>query len=303
VIKPERPRLEFFRQTPADLLERPPLASSLQSFESCLFLIGLDRFPHAFVSCVTSVESALKAGLRVPEGDRTTLEELLKRARRDVPAIEALPQDLVDRLRHTRNRIVHYGFSPQDDDLTAALTLEVGMPLLAAAYRGFFGFGLDEALVVEIGDLLRTTRIVFDRVRSEPNVRVSGCFDALGHSIRLGMRTAAASVADDAAAERGQNIGLRFEAARERRDRLERLLKPSYVFDCPICFAPGSLVCQLVDSQLAKGQVTIARAICAECDLMIPADVPRLADALCDGQLQQRGKEILREYGIPGSGL
>lgn len=45
--KEEQPSFVFFRATPADMMKQPPLASSLQSFETCLFLIALRRLPSA----------------------------------------------------------------------------------------------------------------------------------------------------------------------------------------------------------------------------------------------------------------
>lgn len=148
------PSLELFRRAPADLRSQPPLASSLQSFESCLFLLALGRYPHAFVACVFAIEGALKAGLRIPANDRVKLHELLERAGKEVPFIAEIPGEQRHRLGATRNTIVHYGFSPKDDEVTTMILLDTAVPLLAAAYEKFFRFNLYEGLLVEVGEQL-----------------------------------------------------------------------------------------------------------------------------------------------------
>ena len=119
----EEPELHFFRGTPADLLARPPLASSLQSFESCLFLIALKRYPHAFTACAFAIESAIKAAFGIPSSGGDNLQRLLERARERLPRLRDFPQHDVDHLRQSRNRIIHYGFSLKDDQPAASLLL------------------------------------------------------------------------------------------------------------------------------------------------------------------------------------
>ena len=74
----DQPRFDFFRATPNNMLARTPLASSLQSFETCLFLIGLGLYPSALVLCATAWESALKASLAIgPNERRANLDKML----------------------------------------------------------------------------------------------------------------------------------------------------------------------------------------------------------------------------------
>ena len=65
----EEPELRFLDKRPENLVAQPPLASSLQNFESCLFLIALGRYPHAFTACAFAIESALKAAFDIPSED------------------------------------------------------------------------------------------------------------------------------------------------------------------------------------------------------------------------------------------
>jgi hypothetical protein len=46
-------------------------------------------------------------------------------------------------LRETRNRIIHYGFSPRDDKECGRLLVETGLPFVTALYRELFGFHLN----------------------------------------------------------------------------------------------------------------------------------------------------------------
>jgi hypothetical protein len=81
----QAPRLHFFRNRPDEFTARAPLASSLQNFETCLFLIALIRYLHALVACVFSIESGLKAAL--PQHARESLRDLVGAARTQVAAL------------------------------------------------------------------------------------------------------------------------------------------------------------------------------------------------------------------------
>ncbi len=139
----ESPTLFFFRATPLNLLEQPPLASSLQTFETCLFLIGLKRFPSALISCATAWESAIKAKLSIPPEDRVSLEQLLDTIIEVHSRLNGYDTTTLDDFRRTRNRLIHYGFSPKDDEKCAALLLKTGLPFLKDCYHEFFDFYLD----------------------------------------------------------------------------------------------------------------------------------------------------------------
>src|SRR5713101_4461751 len=115
----EEPELHFFRAVPDSLMSRPPLCSSLQNLESCFFLIALGRFPHALVTCASSVESAMKSILNMNPEQFINAEKLFAKAATLHSALSSFDQHGLERFRFTRNRIVHYGFSPRDDEETA----------------------------------------------------------------------------------------------------------------------------------------------------------------------------------------
>jgi hypothetical protein len=106
----------FFRSPPKDLASRPPLASSLQSLESSFLFLALGRYPHALVACASAIESAMKAAFAMGPEDRDNLARLIDQARSGYRGLQLFPKSELDDFRNTRNRIVHFGFSPQDDD-------------------------------------------------------------------------------------------------------------------------------------------------------------------------------------------
>src|SRR5437588_473581 len=118
----EKPELIFFRDTPKDLLNRPPLASSLQNLETSFLLLAVWRYPHGLVSCASAIESALKAAFNKR---RKGFGELLKLANAELPG-DVFSQADLDEFRDKRNEIVHYGFSPKDDEISAVLLLKTG---------------------------------------------------------------------------------------------------------------------------------------------------------------------------------
>ena len=63
--KTQQPDIQFFTNLDdfklKNIVQRPPLASAIQSLETCLLLISLDRFPSALASCAMAIESAFHA--------------------------------------------------------------------------------------------------------------------------------------------------------------------------------------------------------------------------------------------------
>src|SRR5262249_43390231 len=148
----EEPELLFFRTTPDRLMSRPPLCASLQNLESCFLMIALRRFPHALVTCASSIESAVKSFLNVPADDRRTAKDLATQALKSFPALQDFD---LRAFRDKRNEIAHYGFTPRDDEEAATLLLSTGLPLVRACYQEFFNFDLWNGLLVEFGDQLK----------------------------------------------------------------------------------------------------------------------------------------------------
>jgi hypothetical protein len=313
------PTLHFFRATPPALLENPPLASSLQSLETALFLISLGRYPSALVSCVSAWESAIKARLRIPpEDDRAPIAKLLGQVRESFAGLKVYDRAKLDDLRQTRNRIVHYGFSPKDDGECGHLLVETGLPFLGALYRELFDFYLDwrdvrpdasdfmqlnqqEAacvgLLPDLADQMQIIARMYELNRKREDFDVRFVFAAFAHYLRLRMRDSYASRADDTVAERAASLGIRYEAEAEEKERIaKRLGGETWEFDCPMCYGTRSLVAGLNEEALNSNQVTLSWGVCVSCHLVMPADAYHLADLVLQAEVKEQAPAILADY-------
>ncbi len=289
-------QLHFFRTTPAEFMTRASVASSLQSFETCLFLIALERYPHAFVSCVFSIESVLKGAL--PQHARKSLKELIRVARSPITALQAFDEADLDALRTERNHIVHEGFSPKDDRVATNFFLRTGLPFLTECYKQFFNFSIFDGLEKNFSRHILIAREAFGGLPSEGNPDFTLCLRALGHLVRWSLRESFMSQAELKASEEADVYGLTFDVVNKRREKAERMFEPSWAFDCPVCRGGESFVAQLDEYELRRKRISLSKGICVECELTIPKACPTLANALCRDQIENISNDILREYGI-----
>jgi hypothetical protein len=293
----EKPELIFFRSTPDGLTARPPLSSSLQNIESSFLLLTLGRFPHALVTCAASIESAIKALLGASPDQFIRADELYRKALAQHAALQSFDGAALERFRFARNKIAHYGFSPRDDEESAALLLETGYPFAASCYREFFGFDLLDGLLVEYGQQLGIALRVYEEARSQPDLQFSRCFAAFRHLVRWGSRKWFMTPFENEAAEGGYETFANFDLCEKRKTRLEHVFGAAFFLDCPICDEIECLVCQIDEDRLEQREVIITRAVCANCDLRI-AEVPFLANAVVQDQLAKKRTAILKDFGI-----
>lgn len=284
----------MFRSRP-DEPGRTSLVSSMQSFETSSFLIGLHRYPHAFSTTVFALESALKAAF---DGRNRSLQELLQQAARESELVRRIPLADVDHLRTTRNRIVHRGFSPADDSLSAELFLGTAVPLLDATYRGFFGFDLYEGLLPEIAGQLRIARRAFAERERGAEVDATRFLLLMASLIRVRVQQALTSVAADATAERASEIGMAFEHVTERRAVLEGSVENPWPFDCPVCDEVEVFVGDLDGDALDERRVVIRRGYCASCGLTVLERSAALINMALAEALTNQRDAIFGEFGI-----
>jgi hypothetical protein len=298
MVMDERPEFKMFRNTPKDVYMSPPLASSLQSFESSVELIALARYPHAFTTIVFAIESALKAGYKIGSRGGVPFRKLLENARNDLPEVAQHSEHGTTDLRQTRNRIVHYGYSPKDDRITATILLEYGIPLLASIYAGFFKFDLYDGLIVEFGEQLMHALEVYDRFRGQEDIDPSLCFLAFAHQVRWSMKARFMAGWEIDVADRADVSSLKFEIVQVNRTSIENALDPSYEFDCPVCSGINSFICQLESAALDSKLISLSRCVCIDCGLSIPRDARGLADTVLSKQVGEKKVNILNEYGL-----
>lgn len=304
--KEDQPSFLFFRRTPADMMQHPPLASSLQSFETCLLLIALGRFPSVLSSCAAAVESVIKAKLGTPPEDQVRMRDLIEEIRRVSPSLRLFDQTKLQDFRETRNRVVHYGYTPKDDEICAFQLLETGFPFLEKCYSELFGFDLISrpgggalgALEPQVGEQYRVCREVYLRARQLRGIGYQYCFESLAHCVRFQMKGITMTVAERSMLEMDEERGIKFDHEQRTRQRIERAFTgPTREFDCPICGGHSSMIAELDDEALRSKQVLVRRCLCVSCEMLVSGGNPYLADQLLRVPIQVE-TTILKEFGI-----
>jgi len=302
----EEPKLIFFRERPKDLLTHPPLASSLQHLETSFLLIALWRYPHALVSCASAIESALKAAFKIGQEGNIDFQQLLDRARKKFPTDADFDPSDLDEFRIKRNEIIHYGFSPKDDEISAVLLLKTGHRLIEQCYQTFFQFPLRQrgekygGLVPDLDRQLDISRKVYLKAKAETGLNLTYCFIAFAHQIRWGIQRWMMSDSQqnvlDSESESGWGS---WKFQHKQKEELSwRGLHATWRFDCPVCGNSKSFLCELDNEELHKGEVALKRGVCVKCNLVIPENCPFLADELCADQLYEEWPKILKELGL-----
>jgi hypothetical protein len=300
----DAPRLIFFRETPKDLLSRPPLASSLQHLETSFLLISMRRYPHALVSCASAVESAIKAAFNCNQNAK--FEKLLEQAQERIPAAARLDSDGLNAFRRKRNEIIHYGFTPKDDAISSTLMLETAIPLTEQYYKEFFNFNLKQqgkkygGLLPDLDRQLSVAQKVHSKTRERNDLDSTFCFRSFSHQIRWGIRHWMLSDWQISALEKEEEGGWpSWEFKEKRKEHLVwKEFDPSWSFDCPICAEPDGFVAELDNDALGVGEVRLTRGVCVNCSLVIPANCPLLADELCLDQIAEAAPKIMKEHGV-----
>jgi len=311
---PQQPTLHFFRSVPKDMMFHDPLASSLQSFETCLFMISMGRFPAALVICGSAIESVLRAKLKVPRnkiiGNRDLFDECgYRRSKR---------KEFCD-FFETRNGIIHHGFMPSDSEISAKLLLETGFPLLSDYYIGLFDFYLDwkdlkvalplnskddpeksvkNGLDSDVSDVWQISKEVYQCVKDLPGQDFIYCFKPLIIRLRQKLNWKTESAMD--AEGDGVYGQWEFDHQHRRKKELADLFgNESYTFDCPVCISGGgdSLVVELDKEKLSQKKVGFQSAECVNCGFEVgdSGNEPLLLDILLKNQLAICQEKILQD--------
>ncbi len=304
--KEEQPSFVFFRATPADMMKHPPLASSLQSFETCLFLIALERFPGALAACATAVESVIKAKLGMPPGDRVQLWELLKEIRRRCVSLRLYDESKLARFRETRNRVVHYGFSPRDDERCAVELLETGLPFLEKCYSELFRFdlisrpggGRQTGLDFGVAKHYEVCREVYQRARQLRGIEFRYCFRTLAHYITLMVKQTKMTAIEYRLMQQQDERGVKDEHEARERYRIEGIFQGgAWEFDCPVCGGRSTMMAELDGEELNNKRVLLRQCICVRCEMVVPEGCPYLCEQLFSVPTELQAK-IMKESGI-----
>ena len=292
-----KPTLIFFRSYPEDIMDWPPLVSSLQTLETCLLLIGLQRFPHAHTACAAAIESVIKAVLKKEPEDKEDFKILMNQVKARFTPLARFQRAELITFRNVRNKIAHYGYSPDDDEVTAASLLATGFSLLDSCYQNCFNFSLLDALEQNIARHLRAALTVYAQIHVHHVGSGVDSLRSLAHLIRWSVRHSLmahweAMVLDEAESSSGD-----FEAKDELMEHLERAFDPCWQYDCPVCDEPETFICQIESAPLDAGEVRIIRGRCIGCGLNLPPSSAALAQFLLDIQIAETRQLLLEQYG------
>lgn len=325
----DEPFFEFLRATPSGLTDNPPLASSLQAFETALFLLSLRRYPSALVSIGSALESALKAKLRIPPDRIRYLGQMLDDLRPLPASLEHFAPkgektSKQKRFTEIRNRIVHYGFTPRDDETCVVELLETGFPFLCRVYEEYFDYFLDwreirpdapdfhalsedemkkAGLIPYVADHLRVAIQVYQDGRQLDLPDRTYCINGLRRIVTHGIHLQARTWSVDRALQLADECGILFEAQAEELEALERELGDCrWTFDCPACQSVETARFAFDEAKLDdEGVITPTRGGCVECGFSVRYQEPFLAARLLADQIVEHRQAILEAlaYVIP----
>lgn len=287
------PYLICFRNRPDNWLEFPPLASSLQTLETAFILIMLGRFPSALISWVSATESVLKAAFKTKQSDIVDLKNLVLQACNNSQEISLRKKDF-DKLRHARNRMIHYGISPRDDAESASYLLSTGIRFIDLCYKEFFNYNLFDGLFYWITDPIKVAIETFSKT-NRLNIGHSYCFIPLYSSLRIYLQPTFKPEWEYDVLEKCENAGIAFEHVGNKTKEIESKFSNSWKFWCPVCH-DNSLIAE-IDS-FEKNIITLNRAVCCKCDLVIPYGCPELANVLLKDEIAKEREVILKDYGL-----
>lgn len=291
------PTFLLFESQPKTAEAPISLASSMQTLESVFLLVALRRYPPALSTCAAAIESSIKSSSVRTEGS-DGLASVLDAARSASQDLAVFPADRLSAFRKARNRITHQGFSPRDDSESVGLLLEVGLPFLHQCYVHLFSFDLWNALPPEFEQQFRVGAEVYIRAKGAADLDRSYCLNGLGHLVMWSLRDRFSADWQIKALVRAEEVGTEFQLKYKERQRLEHVFSPSWIFDCPLCGEPESVVCQLDEGALRSGDVIPEQLACINCCLVVKKTELHLSEELLRNGASNEKQAILKEYGL-----
>ncbi len=291
MTKKSNVNLLFFRAWPDTIESRAPLLSALQKIDTSFLMVSQHRFPDAFTTFVSALESALKAGLNTSTEKRADFKTLLDAAHKMHPNFTSIDSSQTRLLRDTRNTFEHFGFSPKDDSQSARLLLEIGVQLLDDWLSQAFALPLldrsekNGCLDWETGKHLRYSMRFFAKQAKEHEANFTHSVYTLGHSIRWRCRH---SYMSDWESELANDWSAQADLSHHKKEQLQRLWLDHWNFDCPVCGEYEAFVCKLGDlcEDLQLEDIVIKEGLCVNCDFTLSPALSWMAQDLCSDQFE-----------------
>jgi hypothetical protein len=276
-----------------NIIQRPPLASAIQSLETCLLLISLDRFPSALASCAMAIESAWKAATNTGQDYKGDFAKILGEVNIVLP--KSAPSFNLTKFRNLRNDVVHFGYSPKDDEASARMLFSTGIPVffMFLANHKDLTLDLESCLHPDLHDQLQLT-LSLNQAHQQKNISAIESSKILRHLIRR-MNSNLTIWQESAFDEGNLSQHLEFEAKTALKNMLLRIWHCSETLRCPVC-EENDLIIRLEEEQISKGNLHGINAHCINCDLILQA--PLLNIFLQKNLNKEQRNKILESYGI-----
>ena len=222
------------------------------------------------------------------------------------------------RFTEIRNRIVHYGFTPRDDETCVVELLETGFPFLSRVYEEYFDYFVDwrairpdapdfqslskdemqkAGLIPYLADHLRVAVQVYQDGRQLDLPDRTYCINGLRRIVTHGIHLQARTWSVDRALERADECGLLFEAQAEELRNLERELGDfCWKFRCPVCFEFETARFALDEAKLDVGVIAPTRGGCVACGFSVRYEEPYLSERLLADQTVEHRQTILEAF-------
>jgi hypothetical protein len=312
--------LSFFRSVPDEAVNVPSFLSSLQSLETCFYMIALGRYPAALIACASAWESLLRAYYRIPAEDEVKLRDLLARFRGEKRRtyFSKITEQQVREFREARNRMIHAGFSPKDDGYSVQLLLGIGFPYLFDLHRAGFGVYFDWhhvqpgakdflelvdnpkssrcALLPEISSSLIDAISTWASFREDPALAQSSMhllpfrqrvIEGLSRSLRSRTESASIHAMYDGAFDDA------YSAVSNAKESLLSLFGDAWDFECPFCEGDSDpFIAEFDDNSMDQGQLRFSRGACASCGQFVPPSAAPLINYWLRAQLIKKADEI-----------
>ncbi|CAN1494721.1 hypothetical protein MCEMIEM12_00298 [Burkholderiaceae bacterium] len=297
----ERPHFIFFTNL-ADfqfklLRKNPPLASALQSLETCLLLVSLNRYPSALASCAMALESAWKAASKKGPEKNDNFAEILGDINATLP--KEAPSFDFKNFRILRNNIVHFGYTPKDDDLAAKLIFSIGLPAFFLYTQSHPELHIDfiSSLDPDLFDHLNVVIKINGGDAISKNISAVNSSLILRHWIKRSLINEP-MWQDDALNQHNLSGLIEFEVKEELRKMLHDGWELCEDFRCPVCHQE-QLVVQLDSAEIEKGLISATKGHCLNCDLNFQPGGNYLLNYFINRNLGVEEKEkILKNYGV-----
>jgi hypothetical protein len=291
------PKILFFKEVPDKLIEQPPLASSLQSFETSLILISQQRYPHAHVSLASAIESAMKSILRIEKDSKIKAWKLYELTKNKFASLNNYEKDVLDDFREKRNEYIHYGFIPGDDEESARQLLSVGFPFFVSCCNSFFQFDIIQSLHPELSFHFNTM-IEMYRDSKTSATKQTAFFISVSHWLNWNNLEQQRSDWEFSSLIKAEELGLKYEKISRCREKLEIKWSNTWDFTCPICGEVETFIGNLDNEKAKMGIVSFDKGYCLNCQFYVSDDIPGFMNRIIATEIKSITPLISKEYGL-----